>query len=345
LVTGLLSAIVANLPFIIQGGLALVVALISGIVTALPVLVQGALTLVTGLLTAIIGALPLIIQGGIQLLLALVLGIIGALPQLITAAVDLVMGLLQAIIDNLPAIIDGGVQLLLALVEGLINALPQLITAAVTLVLQLVIGLITMLPKLIEAGIQLVVSLIVGLVKAIPKIIKMLPQIVSAIWDGLAKVDWLSLGAQIVMGIINGLASMGKALLDAIFKLASGAFKAFKNFFGIKSPSKLMRVAGVHVVEGAVEGVNDEGPGFGDSLVAMAASASKRAQAAMSNVSAVVSSAVGGGTPGASSGVGRTGDGAVPVADDKPVELGDRTIDRLVNGTARAVKRQDRAVV
>jgi hypothetical protein len=156
-----------------------------------------------------------------------------------------------------------------------------------------------MLPKLIEAGIQLVISLITGLVEAIPKIVKMLPQIVEAIWNGLANVDWLDLGTQIVQGIIDGLASMGKALLDAIVDLAESAFEGFKDFFGIASPARRMKQPGRDVVRGAVAGVEDEAPAFGDALVSMADSASAKAQAAMRQVSADVSVGV---TP--STGVG-----------------------------------------
>ena len=288
LVGGLVAAIVGNLPMIIDGAIQLVSALIEGIIVALPLIVEGALQLVTGLLTAIIGALPMIIEGGIQLLMALIQGIVGALPMLLQAAMDLVSGLLLAIIENLPMIIEGGIQLLLSLITGLIDALPMLITAAIDLVLQLVTGLLTMLPQLIEAGIQLVVSLIVGLVEAIPQIIEMLPQIISAIWDGLMGVDWLDLGVQIVMGIINGLGSMVGALVDAIVDLAGAAFDGFKDFFGIKSPARRMMQPGRDIVRGAAAGVDQQSGDLGDSLVEMAQSAAKRAESAMGSVSATV---------------------------------------------------------
>lgn len=282
LIQGLITAIVTNLPAIIEGAILLVTALIEGIVTAIPLLVEGAIQLVTGLVTAIIAALPLIIEGGIQLLTALITGIIGALPMLLEAALSLVMGLLGAIIENLPLIIEAGIQLLLSLITGLINMLPQLITAAITLVLQLVTGLLKMLPQLITAGIELVVALIVGLVKAIPQIIQMLPQIVKAIWNGLKDVDWASLGMDIVWGIIDGLASMGGAIVGAITDLASAAFDGFKDFFGIASPAKRMKQPGRDVVRGAIVGVDDEASAFGDSLVAMANEGTRRAEAALS---------------------------------------------------------------
>lgn len=311
LVTGLVSAIVANLPVIISGAINLVQALIFGIVQALPLLVSGAVSLVSGLLTAIVDALPMIIEGGVQLLMAVVSGILTALPVLLQAVIDLVAGLTTALIDNLPMIIDAGIQLLLALVTGIINALPQLITTAIKLILQLVTNLLQQLPRLIELGIQLVVSLIVGLVQAIPQIIRMLPQIVSAIWDGLTKVNWLDLGVQIVMGIINGLKSMVGAVVNAIKNVASAAFEGFKDFFGIASPAKRMIQPGRDVVRGAVAGVEDESDSFGDELVAMANDATARAQRSMATVAATVSATA----------VGTTGHGAPPATTGMPSTL------------------------
>jgi tape measure domain-containing protein len=292
LVDGLVAGLVANLPIIVLAAIKLVMTLIQGIVLALPMLVQGAVQLVTGLLTAIVNLLPVIIQGGIQLLLALVTGLIGALPMLLEAALQLITGLLGALIENLPMLIQAGIQLLLSLVTGLLGALPDLIVAAVQMVIQLVAGLITMLPQLIEAGVTLVIALITGLISAIPQILEMLPQIVDAIWNGLADIDWAQLGKDIVQGLIDGLGSMIGNLGDMIGDLASSAWDGFTSFFGIQSPSRLMRGAGVNLVEGAVGGVEDEERAFADSLVTMAKKASKRAQSAMGTVSTEVSTAV-----------------------------------------------------
>lgn len=296
LLNGLIAGIVANLPTIIQAAITLVTALIQGIVVALPLLVQGALQLVTGLLTAIIQSLPLIIQGGVQLLVALVLGIVQALPQLLEAALNLILQLVQAIVQNLPMIIEAGVQLLLSLIDGLVNMLPQLITTAITLVLQLVAGLIQMLPELIKAGIQLIVSLIEGLVQAIPKIIAALPQIIQAIWDGFANVDWLGLGAQIIQGVIDGLGSMMGAVGDAV-----GGVVDFIGGFFPHSPAKRgpfsgsgwtrLRSSGAAMFDQFNAGALDEAAGFGASIQAAADAASARARFTIGTVSDTVATA------------------------------------------------------
>ena len=291
LVTGLVDLLIANLPTIIQGAIQLVTALIIGIVQALPLLVTAALKLVTGLLTAIVAALPVIIQGGVQLLMALISGIIQALPMILEAALQLVTGLLLAIVQNLPMIIDAGIQLLISLLQGLIGALPMLIEAAINLVVQLVAGLLQALPQLIEAGIQLVISLITGLVQAIPQIIEMLPQIVKAIWDGFANVDWGSLGMQIINGLIDGLKSMTGPIGDAM-----GGVVDFISGFFPHSPAKRgplsgagwtkLRQSGASMFDQFNAGAQDQAPAFGDNLAQMAADASSRAQAALGTVSA-----------------------------------------------------------
>lgn len=296
LVQGILQAIVSNLPMIIAGAIALVMALLQGIITAIPLLIDGALQLVTGLLTGIVAALPMIIEGGIQLLMALVMGIIGALPTLLTAALDLVLGLLDTIIANLPMIIEAGIQLLLSLVTGLLNALPKLITTAIELVLKLFAGILTMLPKLIEAGVQLVVSLIKGLVQAIPQIIRMLPQIVDAIWNGLANVDWLGLGSQIIQGIIDGFFSMVGAVGDAIGSVLGGILDFFPNSPAKRGPLSVpgwrkLKSSGAATMGQFIDGAEAEAPAFGAALEAVAAGASVRAQTSIAQVSSVVAGA------------------------------------------------------
>lgn len=301
LVTGLINAVVSNLPMIVGAAITLVTTLIEGIITAVPMLIQAALSLIGGLLTAIVGALPQIIQGGVQLLMALVSGLVQSLPVLLQAVIDLVAGLTQMIIDNLPMIIEAGIQLLMSLVTGLIDALPMLIEAAITLIVQLVSNLLTQLPRLIEAGITLVVAIITGLIEAIPQIVEMLPQIISAIWDGLKNVDWLDLGAQIIQGIIDGFFSMVDSLGSAVGDIVETITDFFPHSPAKRGPLsaagwRRLKQSGAATMEQFTAGAKDESRGFGDALVGIAASASTRAKVAMTAASAEVTASTGGGS-------------------------------------------------
>ena len=87
----------------------------------------------------------------------------------------------------------------------------------------------------------MVTTLIQGIGNAAPRIISAAGEIASMIWDTIKSIDWISLGRDIISGLINGIGSMAGALWDAATNIARSALNAIKSFFGIASPSKLMR--------------------------------------------------------------------------------------------------------
>ncbi|MFD0329751.1 hypothetical protein ACFQZC_20045 [Streptacidiphilus monticola] len=89
----------------------------------------------------------------------------------------------------------------------------------------------------------------------------------SAIGSGLSKAwtavkdigsKFLSIGASIVEGIINGVENAASSLFSSLKNLASGALNAAKSALGINSPSKVFAsVVGVSIPEGIAKGVDD----------------------------------------------------------------------------------------
>ncbi|WP_371646496.1 phage tail tape measure protein [Streptomyces mirabilis] len=82
----------------------------------------------------------------------------------------------------------------------------------------------------------------------------------SAAWNT-AK-DWgskfLTVGKNIVMGIVHGVENAGSALFGSLKDLAKGALDSAKSFLGINSPSKLFADhVGMGIPEGIAKGVND----------------------------------------------------------------------------------------
>lgn len=114
------------------------------------------------------------------------------------------------------------------------------------------------LPEMIAMGVELIVKLAVGFVQAIPKIIEKVPEIFRGIGDALRGIDWLSLGREIVNGIINGIISMGSALWESVSNLARNAWQGAKNALGIASPSKVFaNEVGRWIPAGIAEGIDD----------------------------------------------------------------------------------------
>lgn len=94
--------------------------------------------------------------------------------------------------------------------------------------------------------------------EAIPDIINAVPQIVSAIWDTLKETDWLQLGKDLLGGIADGLLEGMSSIWDTVTEVCDELWNGFKDFFGIHSPSKLMREEiGQWLLPGVAVGVED----------------------------------------------------------------------------------------
>lgn len=65
----------------------------------------------------------------------------------------------------------------------------------------------------------------------------------------------LQAGRDLIDGLIRGLTENPTIVTDTLWNIASGAVDGFKQFFGIASPSKLMRKLGGYVMDGYVEGL------------------------------------------------------------------------------------------
>lgn len=263
MISNVTATLTANLPQIIESGIDILVSLVNGITEALPSLIQAVIDLFPVIVTNITQQLPKIVESGLNLLVSLVNGIVQAIPQLIAMLPTIISTIVSTLTSMLPQIIQTGITLLNSLISGIINAIPQLV-AALLHVLKAIITTITQnLPKIIQSGIELIGALISGLIQAIPSLIAAVPQIISAIWDTITNTDWLSLGKNIIDGVIQGVKNAASSLIGVFKDLASSALDAVKEFFGIASPSKVMRdqvgkmiPAGMAI--GVEEGMDDE---------------------------------------------------------------------------------------
>lgn len=82
-------------------------------------------------------------------------------------------------------------------------------------------------------------------------------------WQG---TDWGALGKSIVDGIVNGLKSGAKFVLDAVKGLGTSAWDAFRKTLGIASPSKAFAKLGLSIGQGVQVGVERGRPGVDRSV-------------------------------------------------------------------------------
>jgi hypothetical protein len=276
---GIIEAIVAFIPILIQNWATMIISLVNALVQALPLLIDGAIQLFTGIIEAfviiipiliqavidaipqvveaLITTLPVIIQGAIQLFTGLIAGLLEVLPVLIKAVIELVPVIILALISMLPLLITGAIQLFLGIVTGLIGALPQIITAIVGAIPLLIKAITDSLPAIISGAITLFLGVIVGLVKALPQIIGAIigaiPKLIGALIGAIPQ--FVSAGFQLIGGLISGIVKAIPDLIGAIGDGIGDAIDAGKKLLGIKSPSRVFMAIGDNVIAGMTAGI------------------------------------------------------------------------------------------
>nr|DAZ56816.1 MAG TPA: tail tape measure protein [Caudoviricetes sp.] len=257
----IVQAILTLLPQLLDAGMQMLTMLIQGFAQALPQLITMLPTIVRQIVDVILQNLPLILQAGMELLMGLAQGLIQALPELIQMLPGIVMQITDTLLDNLPLLITAGIQILVALIQGITQAIPQLIAMQPKIVMQIVSTLSAHLPEIISTGLQMMVQLAAGIISGIGNVVSgarnVARNIVSALREAPGQV--ISIGKNIVTGVWEGISSSIGWLRDKVSGWVSGIMQDIKGFFGIHSPSRLMRdEVGKYLAEGIGVGFEDE---------------------------------------------------------------------------------------
>ena len=235
------------IPNILNSAIKILDTLIQGIQNNLDKIVSSAISIISTLINGIITLLPDILKMGVDLLLELLKGLSQTIPKIIPVIIDVLLEMVNTIIDNIDLIVSSGVDLIFALIDGLLDALPDLIAVIPDLIVALVTKLLSpqMILKLQSVGPKLLLSLGEALIKNIPNLLLAVPKIILGLFNKfkstITNTNWKDLGKNILNGILNGIKSMGNAIKNTATETGNKIKQKFKDFFKIKSPSKLMR--------------------------------------------------------------------------------------------------------
>lgn len=257
----IVQALLTLLPQLIDAGMQMLTSLIQGITEALPTLIAMLPTIIQQAASVVLANLPLIIQAGVQLLLALVNGIVEALPQLIQMLPGIVMQITDVLLNNLPLLVTAGIQILIALIQGITQAIPQLVAMLPQIVVKIVGTLSAHLPEILSTGLQMMVQLAAGIVRGIGNVVSGAMSVVSSIVGALRQAPSmvLDVGTNIVRGLWQGIQNSVGWLRDKVSGWVHGIMQDIKGFFGIHSPSRVMRdEVGRYLAEGIGVGFEDE---------------------------------------------------------------------------------------
>ena len=245
LATSLGSTIIDELPTLLIAGIRIVEALGQGLIDGLPNLISKVPNLIVNTIEIIRDYLPDILQMGISIVQSLASGLISAVPQLIAELPYLINSTVEFLLACLPDLIATGTELFTSLLnaDNITSVITLICDMLPTLIEGLCSGILEHLPEIIEAGITLFTSLISNLDDIISGIVENIPEILDAIFDSLLLgVEGMAdIGLQLIQGLWNGISDATDWLIGKIGEFTDDVLDAICDFFGIASPSKLMR--------------------------------------------------------------------------------------------------------
>lgn len=260
IVEGIPAILEEFLPIIVEAGTNLLTGLITGITENLDMLVPTILSCIMTIVNAITENLPLIVQMGMQLIIQLMLGLAQQAPELVPQIVEIIIKMLEVFNENFDKFILAGVQLILGLIEGLIKSIPTIVKNLPTILLA-ILNFFTA-SKLVSAGATLLKGLGTGLINGIPNLLKNVPKIIGNMVTTFKEkglTAFVDVGKNLVQGLWNGINNAKDWVLDKIKGFGSAILNGIKSFFGISSPSKLMKdEVGKYIAEGVGVGFEDE---------------------------------------------------------------------------------------
>ena len=242
--------------------------------SVVPILTTGLTTVLTSLIaqlpTILMSLLGLVVTGITSFASSVASQLPIILPQLAAAALGMINSLVTQVLTNLPTYVGQMVQAAIQLFQGIVNAIPRVIPMVVTGITELVHNVLTNLPSFLGQMIDAAVTLFTGIVTSIPQVVPAvldgIAQLLQNIWNEITSFDLIGAGTDLIQGLIDGIASMGGAVLDTIGGIVGGAIDWAKDLLGIGSPSKLFRQFGDWTMQGLALGIED---GAGDALGAM----------------------------------------------------------------------------
>lgn len=272
IIVGAVQGIANYADELLNTGVELVVDIITGIITAIPQLITAAGQLAQSLWNAISSTDW--ISLGTEIMNSFNTGIFNDIPSIITTAGEMLTQILSQIMQNLPQFMQKGGEIILRMINGIVNNLPAIASAIGQVLANLIRVIGSNLPQFIAKGVEIIVNVARGLIQAIPTVVSSIGSIISQAASAFASFNWVSIGANIISGIVSGIMSLASAIGNALMNIAKNAWESVKSFFGISSPSKLMRDSvGRYIPEGMAEGITQNAQYVEDAMKGLATDA------------------------------------------------------------------------
>lgn len=256
-----LSMFVSLIPQLVPAVTQAVMTVTQTLVDNLPAIISAAGQIISSLGSGIMNALPNLLAPATEALLMIVRGLVDSIPYLLEAAVQIIEALVDYVLTpaNIFEIIIMADEVVLNLVRGLLDAIPRLIDAAAELVLGLVEYWLDpeTMSEFAAVAVETVITLAGGLITGAVHLIGAVVQLISDILYAFGDTDWISVGKNIIDGMLTGLKNAWKSLTEWIDNSLERLVDGVKDFLGINSPSKLFAEIGGNMALGIGVGWDD----------------------------------------------------------------------------------------
>ena len=235
--------LMASIPILLEAA----VSLFTAIVNAIPVIIGKLTEVLPEIIETIIwylsDSIPTLLDGAIKLLNA----IVEAIPIIISALTknlpDIIDCILSGVLDALPLLLDAAIELFFAIIDAIPVIVKELYAAFPDIIEAILKSVLNAVPKLFSAAKELLGKIIdaVGeLIKKLPgKMGEVITAIVGGLTKGISKIK--EIGTDIIKGLWEGISDMASWIGKKIKGFGESVLGGIKDFFGIESPSRLMR--------------------------------------------------------------------------------------------------------
>ncbi|BBN99155.1 phage tail tape measure protein [Sporolactobacillus terrae] len=228
-----------------------------------------------------------LLQSAVQLIWGIVnLYFLGKLLAPLKAFGPAAKGILQAIWNFIKGLFSGGVGAIRGFVEGGFNAIRSIISGVMKAIWSVIKTIWNTIRGNVSGTVSAIRSFVTGawngIKTAVSGAMKGVWNAIKSGWDRavnfLKRIDLLSVGKNIIRGLINGIGSMMGAITDKIRSIASSITGGLKHALGIHSPSRVLRDEVGKMVGAGLQ------VGMLDSLRGIGMAAQKMSQAAIPTV-------------------------------------------------------------
>ena len=263
LIISICDIIIENLPLILDVAIQIIMALVQGLVTALPTLISEVPRIINSFADAIYSALPQILEAGVQILMMLIKGLIDSIPTLIANIPQIILAIVNAITlynwaslgKNLIEWIGNGLSSMKSnigsiakgIADSVVNGIKNIFTSGTSVGKNLISWVANGISSSLGNLVQAAKNVATGAINGIKNILS---------WDSAA-----SIGSNLIRGIWSGISNMAGWIINLIGGFADSVISSIKGFFGIHSPSRIMRdLIGTNIVKGIGVGIDLETP-------------------------------------------------------------------------------------